>query len=101
MADTAGEPRSVETCAGGAGHPRLGNGLRSVRRSRARSCGRGDDVPAASDDAWGNRPRWECRMSGPIHGVVSLGIRDSTPDWAPFSRPVTPNVGYVVLDDVE
>ena len=40
-------------------------------------------------------------MSGPFRGVVSLDIRDSTPDWPPFSQPVTPHVVYVVLDDVE
>ncbi len=43
-------------------------------------------------------------MPEPFHGVVNLDIRDSTPDWAPFSQPVappgTPNVVYVVLDDV-
>ena len=43
-------------------------------------------------------------MSEPFRGVVNLDIRDSTPDWAPFSQPVarpgTPNVVYVVLDDV-
>ena len=43
-------------------------------------------------------------MPEPFRGVVNLDIRDSTPDWAPFSQPVappgTPNVVYVVLDDV-
>ena len=39
-------------------------------------------------------------MSGPFRGVVSLDIRDSTPDRAPFSRPGTPNVVDAVLDDV-
>jgi arylsulfatase A-like enzyme len=43
-------------------------------------------------------------MSEPFRGVVNLDIRDSTPDWAPFSQPVappgTPNVVYIVLDDV-
>src|SRR5688500_915525 len=43
-------------------------------------------------------------MSDPYRGVVNLDIRDSTPDWAPFSQPVappgTPNVVYIVLDDV-
>ena len=43
-------------------------------------------------------------MSEPFRGQVNLDIRDSTPDWAPFSQavapPGTPNVVYVVLDDV-
>src|SRR3954464_5079019 len=43
-------------------------------------------------------------MSEPFRGVVNLDIRDSTPDWAAFSQaiapPGTPNVVYVVLDDV-
>ena len=29
-------------------------------------------------------------MSEPFRGVVDLDIRDSTPDWAPFSQPVAP-----------
>src|SRR3954471_17265311 len=43
-------------------------------------------------------------MSEPFRCVVTLDIRDSTPDWAPFAQPIappgTPNVVYVVLDDV-
>ena len=43
-------------------------------------------------------------MSEPFRGVVNPDIRDSTPDWAAFSQtmaaPGTPNVVYVVLDDV-
>jgi hypothetical protein len=39
-------------------------------------------------------------MSGPVRGVVSLDSRTSTPGWAPFARPVTPNEAYVLLDDV-
>jgi arylsulfatase A-like enzyme len=43
-------------------------------------------------------------MSDQFRGVVDVDIRDSTPDWAPFSQPLaapgTPNVLYVVLDDV-
>lgn len=40
----------------------------------------------------------------PFRGVVNIDVRDSTPDWAPFQPPVapagSPNVVYVVLDDV-
>src|SRR5947209_330345 len=43
-------------------------------------------------------------MSEPFRGVVNLDIRASTPDWARFAQavapPGTPNVVYVVLDDV-
>src|SRR3954465_5834499 len=43
-------------------------------------------------------------MSEPFRGVVNLDIRDSTPDWAPFSQtvapPGTPNIIYGGLDDV-
>jgi arylsulfatase len=37
-------------------------------------------------------------MSGAFRGVVSLDIRDSTPDWAPFSHSVTP---HPLLNDAE
>jgi len=40
----------------------------------------------------------------PFRGVVNLDIRDSVPDWAPYEQPKaqsgTPNVVYIVLDDV-
>jgi arylsulfatase A-like enzyme len=40
----------------------------------------------------------------PFRGVVNMDIRDSVPDWAPYEQPKakdgTPNVVYVVLDDV-
>jgi len=43
-------------------------------------------------------------MSEPFKGVISVDIRDSTPDWAPFEPPKAPdgapNVVYIVLDDV-
>jgi len=43
-------------------------------------------------------------MTHPFRGVVNLDIRDSVPDWAPYEQPKaasgTPNVLYVVLDDV-
>ncbi len=39
-----------------------------------------------------------------FQGVINLDIRDSVPDWAPFEAPRapegSPNVIYVVLDDV-
>src|SRR6478609_84708 len=52
-----------------------------------------------------------CQLSGEVpimkdkfRGLVNLDIRDSVPDWAPFeqpkAKPGTPNVVYIVLDDV-
>src|SRR6478609_6366306 len=43
-------------------------------------------------------------MAEPFRGLVNLDIRDSVPSWAPYGQPKappgTPNVLYVVLDDV-
>src|SRR6476469_8375368 len=43
-------------------------------------------------------------MKPAFRGVVDLDIRNSVPDWAPFEQPRaaagTPNVVYIVLDDV-
>jgi arylsulfatase A-like enzyme len=43
-------------------------------------------------------------MGKPFRGAVSVDIRDSVPDWAPFEPPKAPagapNVVYIVLDDV-
>ncbi len=43
-------------------------------------------------------------MSTPFRGSVSLDVRDSVPDWAPFEQTKAPdgapNVVYIVLDDV-
>ena len=43
-------------------------------------------------------------MNRSFRGVVNLDIRDSVPDWAPYeqpkAKPGTPNVVYIVLDDV-
>jgi arylsulfatase A-like enzyme len=43
-------------------------------------------------------------MSKPFAGKIEMDIRDSTPDWSPFEPPVapekSPNVVYIVLDDV-
>jgi len=37
-------------------------------------------------------------------GVINVDIRDSEPDWAPYTQPIAPegapNVLYIVLDDV-
>jgi arylsulfatase A-like enzyme len=42
--------------------------------------------------------------SKPFEGVVNIDIKDSVPDWAPYTQPIAPdgapNVVYVVLDDV-
>jgi len=43
-------------------------------------------------------------VSTPFRGTVNIDIKDSTPDWAPYTQPLAPegapNVLYVVLDDV-
>jgi arylsulfatase len=43
-------------------------------------------------------------VSQPFRGKVEIDIRDSVPDWEPFLQPVapqgSPNVVYIVLDDV-
>ncbi|GHD76468.1 arylsulfatase [Streptomyces goshikiensis] len=43
-------------------------------------------------------------MSDTFRGVINLDVRDSVPDWAPYEQPKapegSPNVVYVVLDDV-
>ena len=43
-------------------------------------------------------------MAKSFRGMVNLDIRDSVPDWGPFGQPQrpagSPNVLYIVLDDV-
>jgi len=43
-------------------------------------------------------------MGKAFKGTISVDIRDSVPDWAPFEPPKAPegapNVVYIVLDDV-
>ncbi|GLY65362.1 arylsulfatase [Amycolatopsis taiwanensis] len=43
-------------------------------------------------------------MTKPFRGVVNIDVRDSVPDWGPYeqpkAKPGTPNVVYIVLDDV-
>ncbi|MEU4341832.1 arylsulfatase [Nocardia sp. NPDC023852] len=43
-------------------------------------------------------------MATPFRGVVNLDIRDSVPDWGPYEQPKaapgSPNIVYIVLDDV-
>ncbi len=43
-------------------------------------------------------------MNGTFRGTIDIDIRDSVPDWAPFGAPRapegSPNVVYIVLDDV-
>ena len=42
-------------------------------------------------------------MSKPFDGVVNIDIKESVPDWGPYTQPApagAPNVLYVVLDDV-
>src|SRR6476661_8095210 len=43
-------------------------------------------------------------MTRPFRGVINVDIKESVPDWAPYTQPIapegTPNVLYIVLDDV-
>ena len=43
-------------------------------------------------------------MSKPFQGVVNIDIKDSVPDWGPYTQPMAPegapNILYIVLDDV-
>ncbi len=43
-------------------------------------------------------------MSKPFKGVINVDVRDSVPDWEPYKQPMappgSPNVLYIVLDDV-
>jgi arylsulfatase A-like enzyme len=43
-------------------------------------------------------------MAKKFNGTINLDVRDSTPDWEPYLQPVapagSPNILYIVLDDV-
>jgi len=43
-------------------------------------------------------------MAKPFKGVINIDIKDSVPDWEPYTQPIapegTPSVLYIVLDDV-
>jgi arylsulfatase A-like enzyme len=43
-------------------------------------------------------------MSKPFKGVINIDIKDSVPDWTPYTQPLAPegapNVLHIVLDDV-
>jgi len=43
-------------------------------------------------------------MAKPFNGVVNVDVTESVPDWEPYTQPIapegTPNVLYIVLDDV-
>jgi arylsulfatase A-like enzyme len=43
-------------------------------------------------------------VTKPFSGVINIDIKDSVPDWEPYTQPVaanaTPSILYVVLDDV-
>jgi len=42
-------------------------------------------------------------MSNPFKGVIDLDVRESTPDWEPYTPPAaaegSPNVLYIIVDD--
>lgn len=46
----------------------------------------------------------ERSMAKQFNGVVNIDIKDSIPDWSPYAQPTapegSPNIVYVVLDDV-
>src|SRR6478672_7481886 len=43
-------------------------------------------------------------MAKPFKGTINIDVRDSVPDWEPYTQPKAPegapNVLYIVLDDV-
>ena len=43
-------------------------------------------------------------MTKPFRGVINVDVTQSVPDWEPYTQPIapegTPNVLYIVLDDV-
>jgi Sulfatase len=43
-------------------------------------------------------------MAKPFRGVINVDVTQSAPDWEPYTQPIapegTPNVLYIVLDDV-
>ena len=43
-------------------------------------------------------------MGEPFRGAVNIDIKDSVPDWGPYTQPMAPdgapNILYIVLDDV-
>jgi arylsulfatase len=43
-------------------------------------------------------------VATPFDGTINIDIKDSTPDWGPYTQPLAPadapNVLYIVLDDV-
>ena len=43
-------------------------------------------------------------MAKPFKGVINVDVKESVPDWEPYTQPIapegTPNVLYIVLDDV-
>src|SRR3990172_5796579 len=63
-----------------------------------------DDNQASRCDAAMRPHEGDHPMGKPFRGVVNIDIKDSVPDWAPYTQPMAPegapNVLYVVLDDV-
>ncbi len=43
-------------------------------------------------------------MAKPFKGIINVDVTESVPDWEPYTQPIapegTPNVLYIVLDDV-
>src|SRR2546421_4854551 len=60
--------------------------------------------PSGSDQPQKRRHKKEAAMPKQFTGTVNIDIKDSVPDWGPFTQPTAPegapNILYVVLDDV-
>ena len=46
---------------------------------------------------------WSTTMSKPFNGIINVDVRDSTPDWTPYTEPSAPegapNILIVLYDD--
>ena len=78
---------AVESAGRVTGHPH-----RTMRRRRA-----------ATELLWSYPSNRRCGVvAKPFKGVINVDIKDSVPDWEPYTQPIAPegasNVLYIVLD---